>query len=189
MLDTELAGFVCILYGAVPLAWLGWLRVMGEKRGAELWVIATAFLVSFVADGLAFLGRHTGILPWEAPSNAYTVLQAGIVGLAFLYWRDAALLLGALLLAAIVTAPMTTDVVLFTVAGLAIVGIVWRRHELPAPLRWSLLIGFGGGVLTWGVYSYAPGSWTWVAFQWTRAAAIALFCWAATQPAPRLRLA
>jgi hypothetical protein len=162
--------------GIIPLLCLAVLAWRQERRDRAWWLLAVSFGVSFVADSLAHM------LPREAPSNAYPVLQSALAALVLTDLSTALIVIGLIVIAAVTTAFLQNDLLLFTVAGLSIASIVWLFRTLPHLLRYSLLIGFGGGVVAWWVYSLDPGWTGWIAFQSTRLIAIVLFCLAALRP-------
>lgn len=175
----ELAHFMAL----VPLAWLALLRSHGQRRGAAWWWLATAFAVSWLADTAAHW-----VDPWQV-SVVYPVSQAALVGAVFLSRTDALRLLAALVCVGWFAAirPHRPDVLLHVVAWVAVVGVVYDRWAL-GTLRVALFVYFGGGALAWIGYAAWPGWASWIVYQGTRAAGIALFCVAATRPAPTLRV-
>lgn len=171
--------------GLVPLAWLVLLRLRGHRIDAAWVWLAVAFAVSWVADTAAL---------WLDPDlvgNLYPITQAALVGAVLLDRLEAAQFAVALVLVGVVAVlwhgPLGIDVLLRTVAWGAVTIIVWRL-PLPARLRASLLVTFGLGWLCWMWYAAAPGWPSWSAYQVVRFAGIVLFCMAASNPTPRLRL-
>lgn len=168
----------------IPLLFLLWLHRQGEKRGQEWWWLAFAFLVSWLADTAAH---------WLDPDlvgNLYPVSQAAIIGAVLLFRREAFLFLAVLVgTALLVVWPGASgiDVFLRTVAWGAVVALVYDYHAL-GRLRTSLLVYFGAGLLAWWGYALWPGWPSWLAYQGTRLSGLLLFCWAASHPAPQLRV-
>lgn len=171
------------LLGIVPLLWLGGLGWYHERRDRAWWLLALSFAVGFLADTAAH------VMPWQAPSFAYALFQSMIAAAVLVEGPTFWVVAGLLVASTAITGLIDDDLFGFTVAGLSIAVIVWRFRQMPNLLRLSLLIGFGGGVLAWWGYCLTPGWAGWLAFQGTRLASVALFCWAALTPGPRLRLA
>lgn len=172
--------------GLIPLVWLAVLRLRGRSIGLAWWWLAAAFFVSWLADSAAH---------WVDPDlagNLYPITQAALVGAVLLDRLEAMQFVCALVIVGIVAVlwhgPLGIDVLLRTVAWGAVTIIVWRL-PLPGRLRASLLVTFGLGWLCWMAYASAPGWWSWSIYQAGRALGIALFCMAASNPVPRLRLA
>lgn len=172
--------------GLVPLAWLAWLRVRGRQPGLAWWWLATAFVVSWLADTAALFVNP------DLVGNLYPITQAALVGAVLLDRLEAAQFAVGLGLVAIVAVlwrgPLGIDVLLRTVAWGAVTIIVWRL-PLPGRLRVSLLVTLGLGLLAWWGYALDPSWPTWLLYQATRAGGIALFCMAASDPSPRFTLA
>lgn len=172
--------------GLIPFAWLAWLAARGERRAREWWWLAGAFFVSWVADAFAL----SGVEPWLV-SLVYPVTQAAIIGAVLLDREEAALFVGALVLAGLVAVLWrgvgAPDVLLRTVAWLGIALVAYDRIAL-GKLRIALLIAFGFAWLAWVGYTLDPSYRTWLAYQSVRALGAVAFCWAATKPGPALRV-
>lgn len=164
--------------GLVPLLWLAYHR----DRRPVWWWIAAAFAVSWVADVAARF-----VDPW-LPAAVYPVSQAGLVVVA-LARREAPVYVGMLMLAGLIAVAWegVTGPTLFLdiVAAGVVVSVVWDR---PSALRGPLLVAFGGGLLAWIVYLFAPSLLTWGLYQTSRALGIGMFCWASLKPHPMLRV-
>lgn len=171
--------------GLIPLLWLAWLHLRGERRDVAWWWLAGVFAVSWIADMAALWFD-----PWTA-SKVYPVSQAAIVGLVFLSRREALLLIVTLGLVGIGDVLLVGvgdfDLMLRTVAWLSVVGIVYPLRQLER-LRIYLLTGFGLGWVAWLGYSINPGWGTWICYQLVRLIAIAMFCWASLRPTVKLRI-
>lgn len=170
--------------GLVPLVWLVWLRFRGRQSGIAWWWLATAFVVSWLADTAAL---------WVNPDlvgNLYPITQAALVGAVLLDRLEAAQFAVGLGLVAIVAVlwrgPLGIDVLLRTVAWGGVGGLAWQT---PARVRTSLLVTFGLGLLAWWGYALDPSWPTWLLYQATRAGGIVLFCMAASDPSTRFTLA
>lgn len=167
--------------GLVPL---GWLAVTG-KHDRAWWWLGVAFGVSFLAD----LGAHL-VSPWVM-SVAYPVSQAALVMAVFLPRRDAQAVTLVLVLVGLLSVVMGRaagpDLFLHTVAW---GGTAWIVNDYATGrLKAALLVAFGGGLLAWWGYVLLPAWPTWIAFQSTRLVAAGWFCWAASHPVPKLKLA
>lgn len=173
--------------GAIPFAWLIVLAARGHRRDAAWWWLAGAFFVSFIADTFAL----AGVEPWLM-SLVYPISQAAIVGAVLLEREDAVLFVIGLVLVAMLAVAWkgvgTPDVLVHTVAFLSIAIIALDRPAL-GRLRVALLVAFGLGWVAWIGYTVWPGWATWLSYQGVRALGIGCFCWAATTPTPRLRIA
>jgi hypothetical protein len=173
--------------GLVPFLWLCWLRVRGEERGSAWWWLAIAFLVSWFADSAVDLGA-----PSDMVNTVYQVSQSALIGAVLLDRSDAVVLTITLCLVGIAAVLWNhlagPDVLLSTVASLAIAGIAYERRALTR-VRWSLLVMFGAGWVAWMGYCLAPGWTFYLLYQATRAVGIGLFCWASWNPRPQFRLA
>jgi hypothetical protein len=181
---AEIAHYQALL----PLAWLGALRARRQSRDLAFWLLALAFAVSWIADGLSTLVPSGD--RW-AVSLAYLATQAMIVGAVLLARTAAAgfatVLLGAAVVAIVWQGARTPDILVHTVAMLGVAGIVIDRPALGA--RTSLLVYFGVGWCCWVGYAIAPGWWTWGAYQIARLAGLLLFCRAVALDRPHLRVA
>lgn len=184
MLDTLPFG-VAHHMALVPLVWLGWLHYRKRDPGIAWWWLAGAFAVSWLADTAAHW-----VSPWMV-SPVYLVGQASIIGLVFLSRREALILIVVLtvtgLLAVFWRGVSGPDVLLHTVAWLSVVGILYELRQLER-LRTALLVYFGVGLLVWWGYAIWPGWTSWLLYQTVRLIGILLFCWAATDPPPHLKL-
>lgn len=165
--------------GLVPL-----LCVAATKAPKAYWWLAGAFAVSFLADASALL---TAAPHWV--SRVYVVSQAALVGAVFLDRPDALWTLAALVflgLVGVFLQPAGPELFTHTCAwGL----VALLAYEIaPQPLRRSLLVYFGWGLLAWAAYVMVPGWPSWLAYQGTRLVGIALFGYACWKPAPELRL-
>lgn len=174
----------------IPLIWLAWLE-WGEKRHLDTawWWLAAAFLVSWMADSAADL------LPMSqrwVPSMTYPVAQTAIMGAVLLQRTEAIALLG-LIVPISVTSTMLggaegPEIVLRTFAWLSIVLVAWFRNDLPHRLRLCLIVYFGLGYATWLVHTEWLIVATWYSYHAVRLAGLLLFCWAANENSPHLRL-
>lgn len=173
--------------GVIPLAWLAWLAARWHRRDAAWWWLGGAFFVSFIADSFAL----AGVEPWLM-SLVYPVSQAAIVGAVLLEREDAGLFVLALVTMGIVAVLWrgvgTPDVVVHTVAWGSIAVVALDRAAL-GRLRLALIVAFGFGWIAWIGYTITPGWTSWICYQGLRALGIGCFCWAASRPAPRLRIA
>lgn len=174
--------------GAIPLAWLGLLRWQGKRLDAGWWWIAAAFFVSFVTDVLAhFTASGQPILAF-----AYPMSQSVFIGWALLNDRSSKLLHVALLtvvaISVAVSRPVSTpDVIFRTIAWGSVVWIVFDQGAL-GRLRFAMLVYFAGGLLVWYWFAATRQFDALLAVQAVRALGVGLFCFAATDPAPQLRL-
>ena len=166
------------LLGLVPLLWL---VLSGRRHPAAWWWLAAAYGISFLADSAAH---------WLNPDivgNLYPLSQAAIIGLVLLPRQDAAHFLGLLMVTSVVAlgwqGPTGRDVLLRTVAWGGVVGMAWITT---GPGRSALLVSFGLGLLAWWCYAVDPGWATWSEYQALRVVGTVMFCWAASQTAPRL---
>lgn len=169
----------------VPLFWLAWLHWRKREPGLAWWWLAGAFAVSWLAD--------TGAL-WLSPwlvGAVYPVSQAAIIGAVLLSRSEAIELTIALVLIGIldvyangITGP---DILLRVTAWGAVTGILVPLRQL-GRLRAALLVYFGVGLLAWMYYVIEPAWLSWSLYQIVRAIGIAMFCWAAMRPQPRLRV-
>lgn len=168
----------------VPFAFLVWKGVRGDSYDAAWWWVAGAFLVSWFTDSLAHY-VHPNVL-----SLSYPIAQCALIGMVLLNTHDAArfffLLCGVGMLAAILS-DGGPDILLRSVAfgGVALMAYTYTDGAMRA----ALLTYFAGGLAFWVAFVASPSYGTWLAYQGTRLAGIALFCLAASRPVPRLRLA
>jgi hypothetical protein len=170
----------------VPFLWLAALRARGARVDAAWFWLAGAFFVSWLADS----GAHF-VDPWLM-SLVYPVSQAALVVAVLLERREALLFVGALVAVGVVAVAWqgvgAPDVLVHTVAWLGVALVVYDRDAL-GRLRLALLVSFGVCWLVWLCYTVWPGWTAWLAYQCVRALGIACFCWAASKPTPRLRIA
>ena len=167
-----------IVLGAIPLADLAILHWQGHRREAAYWWLAVAFAVSVVAD-LATL-----ITPHRLVAQVYPLLQAGIVTAVLVPrpWAIGAIAAYVVAAGASVTARDGAghDVLLRVVAFGLVAALTWWRVPRTNPaLRFSLLVSFAGGALTWCGYVLWPGWTSWGAMQIVRAVGIGYFLLAA----------
>jgi hypothetical protein len=179
--------YVAYVVGAVPLAWLAMLATRGRRCDVAWWWLAGAFFVSFIADSFAL----AGVEPWLM-SLVYPVSQAAIVGAVLLDREEAVIFVAALMAIGVVAVLWlgvgTPDVLVHTVAWASIAIVALDRESL-GRLRLALLVSFGFGWLAWIGYTISPSWPTWLCYQGVRALGAWCFCWAASHPAPRLRVA
>jgi hypothetical protein len=172
--------------GLVPLAWLVWLRHRGRNPGLAWWWLAAAFFVSWLADTAALF------VDPDLVGNLYPLTQAALVGAVLLDRLEAVEFAFALTVVAFVAVawhgPLGIDVLLRTVAWGSVAVLAWRYQALWR-LRDALVVSFGFGLLAWWWYALAPGWPSWLTYQAVRALGIALFCVAASSPAPKLSVA
>lgn len=171
--------------GAAPLIWVAWLRFRGKKLDvAWLW-LAGAFFVSWLADTASHWTGHPLV------SVTYPVTQAGIISAVFLNRYDAMKLVAVIVVVGVADVlwqgVQGPDILLRTVAWLSIVGIAYPLKQL-GKLRVSLLVSFGVGWLAWMWYAMNPGWPSYLGYQGIRLMGILLFCLAAMNPLPRLRI-
>lgn len=147
------------------------------------WWLALAFGVSFLADSAAHL-----VDPFWV-SRVYPVTQAALVAAVFLNRIEALWTLGALVvlgLLGVFLEPSGPELFTHTCAwGLA---CLCASEFAPQPLRRSLVVYFGWGLLAWMAYVMVPGWTSWGAYQGTRVLGIALFGYACWKPSPELRV-
>jgi hypothetical protein len=171
--------------GLTPVLWLVWLTVRKHRPGAELWWLSGAFTTAWVADTVS---HWTGV---EFVAVLYPVAQGIFVGLVLLdRWESLTLtaMLGFVGIAALFWRGIDPfNPLLPVVAWGAITGIAWR-YEALGRLRLCLLVTFGLGLLAWIGYLWEPGLDSWGIYQFTRFAGAILFCWAASNPLPHLKL-
>lgn len=173
----------------IPLAFLLWRSARHQYSDAAWWWLAVAFAVSWIADTAAdALPRSHGWIP----SLLYPVTQTALVGAVLLPRRRAWMLLGLLLGVAGASlawrAYQGPDVVLRSVAWLAVVWIVVTRPELPRRLGMALLVYFGVGLVAWLAHAEWVTLATWYPYQATRLAGLVLFCRAIVKPTPTLAI-
>lgn len=170
---------VATALGAVPLV-----CVAAARAPRAYWWLALAFGISLLADLTALLTHE----PFWV-SRVYVVSQAALVGAVFLDRTDALWTLAALVflgLGGVFLEPSGPELFTHTCAwGLA---ALVAYEMAPQPLRRSLLVYFGWGLLAWAAYVMVPGWPSWLAYQSTRLLGIALFGYACWKPAPELRL-
>jgi hypothetical protein len=183
---TRVVSEIAAEMGLVPLVWVVALRFRGRAIGAAWYWLAAAFAVSWLADTAAL------IVDPDLVGNLYPITQAALIGAVLLDRLEAAQFVVALVFVGVgsvlwhgVAGP---DVLLRTVAWGAVTLIVWRL-PLPGRLRASLLVTFGLGWACWMAYAANPGWPSWSVYQTTRLVGTALFCLAASNPTPKLRIA
>jgi hypothetical protein len=177
-------------FALIPLAWLVVLLVRRERPGAAWWWMAGAFAVSWLAD--APVDSMPRAYQYVPPA-VYPVVQSSIFGrVLLLHRRHAITLLGVLsaggLIAVLWNGVKGPDVLLHTVAFLAVVVIVANTPELPARLQVCLLVYFGLGWVTWVTHFRMLTLATYYPYQSARLAGLLLFCFAAMKPGTTLRL-
>jgi len=69
-----------------------------------------------------------------------------------------------------------------------VVAIVADRPELPHRLQWCLFVYFGAGWVLWLIHVQWLIVETWYPYQAARLVGLLLFCWAALDPSPSLKL-
>jgi hypothetical protein len=179
-------------FALIPLAFLAVLRALGRRINEALWWMAGAFALSWVADAPV---DHIPKLYHWVPSAVYPVSQSAIFGRALLLKvRYEMILLGVLtavgLIAGLWTGAKGPDILLHTVAYLAVCVVVADRPEIPARLQISLFVYFGLGWVAWLVHArFLIVPTTYYPYQFVRFAGLLLFCWAAMKPGPTLQLA
>lgn len=159
-------GYFAASLGLLPVVAL----LVRRTSGLRWWLMGAAFAVSFLADMASLWATH----PYVAA--LYPALQAGVFLLALLPLTEVplavAVILGAASASLVWSGATGLDVLARTVAFGMVAGAGFRHSGW---LRWSLLMGFGGGLLAWWGYVLAPGWWSWGALQAVRVVAIA--CW------------
>lgn len=175
----------------IPLIWLVVLTIHGKVCDLAWWWIAVAFSVSWFADTIAHVvpQSHNAWI-----GIVYPVSQTAIIGAVLLrHRRQKVALLGVLLGASTVAilwcGVEDPDLVLRSVAWLAVVAIMWAEKALPFRLRLCLVIYFGFGLVTWLIHLRWLIVPTWYPYQIVRLIGLLVFCWAALKPSPSLRLA
>ncbi len=180
---------VTIQMALVPAGYLAWRRSRGERFDAALWWIAAALSVSWIADRVsAFFAPHDR---WII-STTYPVSQTALIGVALLERKRAAILAGVLAVAAagvvVWRGVHEPDVIFRSGAWITILWLLWTRLDA-MPVRWSMSVYFGGGLIAWLCYARWPGLSTWAVYQGMRALGLAWFCVAANANArPGLQL-
>jgi hypothetical protein len=176
-------------FALIPLVALTVLRMLGNRRDAAYWWLAGAFAVSWLAD--APVDHMPREFHW-IPSAVYPVSQSALIGAVLLSRRRAVALLGLLvavgLVAAFWTGAKGPDILLHSVAFLAVVAIVADRPELPQRLQACLFVYFGLGWVAWLVHARWLVLATYYPYQAIRLAGLLLFCWAAMKPSPNLKI-
>ncbi len=183
MIWAEIAHQMSLL----PLTVLSGLRLGGHRCDPAYWWIAGAFAVSWLADTAAHW-----VNPWTV-TLVYPITQSTII-LAALLPRQATMrwLLvvgGVAVLAVVLDDTRGPDLLLHTVASIAVVWAVFEEWTLPSRLRAALLVYFGVGWLTWLIHAEWLVVATWYPYQLARLAGLGLFCYAAWRCSPSLKLA
>ena len=164
--------------GLLPLV-----LVAAFRAPRAYWWLALAFAVSFLADSVA---RFTDPF-WV--SRVYVVSQSALVCAVFLHRTDALWTLACLValgLLGVFLQPAGPELFTHVCAwGLA---ALLACEIAPQPLRRSLLVYFGWGLLAWFGYVLFPGWTSWLCYQATRLVGILLFGYACWKPTPELRL-
>lgn len=173
----------------IPLVWLFWRNETRHPIDAAWWWLACAFAVSWLADTAA---DFTPVQSRWVISLVYPVTQAALIGAVLLFRKSALILLAVLVAAGIASALLfgveKPDLVLRTIASLAVVGMIWNRPALPMRLRLTLFVYFGLGLIAWAIHVRWLIVATWYPVQLVRLSGLILFCWAATEPRPPLYL-
>lgn len=164
--------------GLLPLV-----LVAAFRAPRAYWWLALAFGVSFLADTASHF-----ISPFWV-SRVYVVSQSALVAAVFLDRADALWTLAALVvlgLLGVFLQPSGPEVFTHTCAWGVAALIAYEMA--PQPLRRSLLVYFGWGLVAWVAYVWVPGWTSWGAYQMTRLVGILLFGLACWKPQPELRL-
>jgi hypothetical protein len=183
--QSEIAHHMALL----PVALLSGLSVRHHRRDAAWWFLAGAFAISWVADTVADF-----LLPADrvVPSLVYPVSQSALVVAVLMPRLVALLLLGLMVgtgcLVVLQHGITTPDIALRSVAWPAVACVAWMRKELPVPLRACLLVYFGLGWVAWLVHVEWLTVATWYPYQLIRLLGLLLFCWAAVETGPHLRV-
>jgi hypothetical protein len=164
--------------GALPLALLVVLGVMGRRVPAAYWWVASSFAVSVLADSVqAVVGGTFDVTFYYAPVQialAAAAFQSGVIDRAGTF---ALLAVAGWVSAHATTAPAEWMVTL--AGGITICAAAWHRGLLRAPL-WAYF-GLGTLAYVWmvpviGTEAILP---RWFAYQACRWLAFALFAYAA----------
>lgn len=158
--------------GLLPLIWVTAWTSAGRIADRRTWLLALAFAVSWVADGVS---HWTGTFP---VGPVYVVIQSGLIVAAFaprVGWRFGMVLLGASALALTRFDLTQPDIFVHTVAWLGLLAVTW---PLASPFRLTLALAFGLGTLAWWGYCLRPGWASWLVYQGVRAVSLLSFCWA-----------
>ena len=180
--------------GIAPLAVLCGLVLRGTpdaERDVGWWWLAGVFGIEWVADTITHLAPGTG---WWV-SASYPGVQAILTALVLLPKKQAGALVLLVVAASVFLAGFGSeirparmpDVEFRAVAWLAIVWIVSEQPWL-GRVRTAVLVTFGLGLLVWFLHARVLSLWTWYPYQLVRATGITLFCRAAMDGRPRLRL-
>lgn len=135
--------------GIIPAGWLA----LRRSRDGMAWKVAGVLAISFLADGAALAGVDSDVV-----SNTYLFLQGSLLALALIGWESAAALV--LLYAVTAVAAIRYETVtgfglwLPTVVG---VSVCWVASRWAAPLRWSVVLTFGGGLVAWVYWAWLAG--------------------------------
>lgn len=168
--------------GLLPLIWLTARWSGGRKSVRAWWLLGIAFAVSWVAD---WVSHRVGTFPVGPP---YLALQAGLIAgvLApkLVAQRFGMILAATALFAMLYLDPEVPNVLMYTVAWLGLLAIVWPE-PLTRRVRWMLAVAFGGGWLAWMGYVLRPDFASWATYQVVRTTGLGLFCWASWAPSPR----
>jgi hypothetical protein len=178
-----------------PFLFLVLLAWNGEHRGVEWWWLAGAYLVSWFSNTAQ---SYMAVENRWITSAVYPIVQATLVAAVFLPRPRAERFLATLAVVAsgaILAFGLARSTILLRIVAWG--GIVWFVWPLPlGRLRIALVTTFGGALLGWLVFMYAPGDpWqypngspTWWTYQAMWALGIVLFCWASWKPQPMLRV-
>jgi hypothetical protein len=171
----------------LPLVWLSILSFRGRHQDAAYWWIAAAFAVSWLADTAAHFTN-----PW-AVSLVYPVTQTAVIGAVLLPRRSVLTLILILVASALVTVMLRgdqvpgPDVFFHTIAWGAVCWLVADKWYT-GRIRTCLLVYFGLGWVGWMIHTEWLIVPTWFVFQSARLAGLCIFCWAAMQTGPNLRV-
>lgn len=171
--------------GAIPLLWLITLTVRGKPREPQWWTLAIAFFVSWLADSAVDAHMNAWVV-----SVAFPVGQTALIGAVFFNPVPAMLLAVVLVvvgcLAVAVQGVSGPDVILSSVAALAVILCVWNSPQ--RKVRASLLVYFGLGQVAWLILAALMTTPTWYGYQACRLIGLLLFCWASWNVRPSLEL-